>query len=413
MTRFFSFDAFYKQVKNATPIQPWRLPILHKRFASRRALQKVGYVFVELVLPYLWKSYMINGKDYYRLQLLSSSFLRSYDSSFFFTLWLQYYEKGRGIPQYDSERRLETLYREFHGSILLRLFINKIQRECRSVAIAGSFAMCRYLEDACLESFEPGDIDIFIAGRENFWICVGTIDSQVLDPLGLSMCDVKKDKEYDSDSSSERRSTSRETIREYHSNSSSGGRSRSRQRRKTRRRSRKRTTPWRLSVLTRAVEDYANATEGLHTDNERRELTATSRHIPFQLRPQRYRVLHAVRVLADDVPSRRENHIPQALRPLNVVLIEGRHGNKDVPSTNFATFVCSSFDILPCSIALVGEGLYDFKFQASQKVFQCLRDRELHLTEYAFSCNFHTVNAQMSRILKYIRRGFSWKAAGS
>ena len=61
-----------------------------------------------------------------------------------------------------------------------------------------------------------------------------------------------------------------------------------------------------------------------------------------------------------------------------------------------------------CSVSLTLDADQHYQFAATNDAFQALRDKQLLLTETAFSNYTDDVEPQMGRIAKYMQRGFRW-----
>ena len=109
-------------------------------------------------------------------------------------------------------------------------------------------------------------------------------------------------------------------------------------------------------------------------------------------------------------------HLNKILLPINIIVVEVLH--TDGSQNTFAASICKSFDISVCAIELTVEEHLQFNYKGYGTALEDLRSHRLRLNTTAFSrlsaaatLNDYksALHRQMSRIWKYIMRGFSWQ----
>ena len=94
------------------------------------------------------------------------------------------------------------------------------------------------------------------------------------------------------------------------------------------------------------------------------------------------------------------------MTPINIIQIEPANGAQ--PLFDFSSFICSGFDFQHCAISLhISENLV-YGFRGSKSAFRALRNKKLVLQNGVFAYSRFGIRAQMMRVAKYARRGFSW-----
>ena len=142
------------------------------------------------------------------------------------------------------------------------------------------------------------------------------------------------------------------------------------------------------------------------TSERLRELLRTKENLPGRVVPQLYKIVSTKRLNVGPASALETHPLPEAVICVNVIQVA--MGHEKGPISNFSRLVCSSFDVLPCAIAVTVNENGKFEYVARREAFECLHRRQLRLTHHAFSCQTQSVALQLSRIAKYIGRGFTW-----
>ena len=74
-----------------------------------------------------------------------------------------------------------------------------------------------------------------------------------------------------------------------------------------------------------------------------------------------------------------------------------------------AAFVCAEFDMLHCAISLRVNADLSYSFAASKEAMEAWEFQHLRLRDVCFRGDEMAVEKLMTRILKYIERGFSFR----
>ena len=134
-------------------------------------------------------------------------------------------------------------------------------------------------------------------------------------------------------------------------------------------------------------------------------LEHTINHIPQRNEDASYSVRHTWKVTAHSNVTNRS--LPAVLRPLNVVCIDMLSNNEE---GLFSDAVAHSFDLQHCMVSLriTEDGLY--KYVMSSYTRSCVAQKKLVLRQTAFRGYTveDAIQRQLHRILKYLKRGFSW-----
>ncbi len=168
---------------NNAVLFPWRQCLLERRCPQVTSpLYPIG-ILSKIALPVLSSSYLLTGKDIFRLEAVASACVQLSSANHFFRRWLLLHEDGRGTL-FSTTR---FLFAEYEAAILQRCFLRRIQQLPFSVVLAGSYPAAMYLQSRGNTLWQPNDIDIFTFDAMQFAHIVRLYHEILTVPLGLSI----------------------------------------------------------------------------------------------------------------------------------------------------------------------------------------------------------------------------------
>lgn len=334
-----------------------------------------NYLFVK-VFQVWWRRcdelYVIDADKLFALSMLCKDLECIPSAIDHFRKWLIREESGRG----GLRRDVNAVYMEYHASRLMRLFLRKVLSIKPTPVIAGGFPAAMWAEKMSYISWRPRDVDIFLFDVEEMKIVQGLYESMVTRPLRRTMY-VQIWKGYDPSLAAERSLDEVGVCRRRVSNVDSPEALRRRIKR------------W-LRFHVERTDEYP----------ELKWLDRTIHHLQHRCVSQQYKVVSTKCLKFIDNPW-------CATLPINLIHIAPQSA---VIVNEGNRFVCENFDITLCCVALdeVKEDLTMGTFLGFHGAFEALRKCDLCLTDRAFSCQVVNVSYQMSRLCKYMRRGYSF-----
>ena len=301
--------------------------------------------------------------------------------------WLMFHERCR-FPQ---NMCMFLLHHEYNASRIMRLFLREVLCNFQGAVIAGGFAASRFSQYQYHETWRTNAIDIFVSTKEEVKAIICLYKSKVAKPLSQIFFVTER---MFSDTSLE------ESQIEGEERHSLIGRGTQQQRRES----------LNINLLHSRILDWidgyplASSSEAIFLKDGGLEaedihmLHETLANLPDTFGTSNYKI-----------QSTHKMHMPRAklaaVIPVNVILMK-----PSCPTAyleNRARYVCSSFDITLCSVALeeISSTLDILRFSYYNDSDLALRDKKLILTRTAF---LHCLPMQMKRILKYLRRGYRW-----
>ena len=109
------------------------------------------------------------------------------------------------------------------------------------------------------------------------------------------------------------------------------------------------------------------------TSERVQELIRTKEHLPGRVVPQLYKIVSTKRLNVAPTSASETHALPEAVICVNVIQVA--MGHEKGPISNFSSLVCSSFDVLPCAIAVTVNDNGKFEYVARRETFDCLHRR--------------------------------------
>ena len=365
----------------------WRTVLYESMPNKTVAAQVIG----NLVFPWSLSCYALSGQELFRLELVCRACVQSVSAAVTFRRWLVKYEAGRGSVFLCTA----SLYVEYHAAHLQRVFLRRVRQYSTSVVIAGSFPASMYMETLGRAEWRPDDIDIFLMNEALVEVLHHDYLETVLLPLGLILQSTKGKTSYrDPCDTDTRERVSIEDFDDLMYLEDS-------------------VTMWIDHFLQHICHGHPQIEyAGLKMMREDLEvlLHNTAAHVPRKLHAPDYYVLQSRRLeprraKAGPVQAN-SSFLPTSLLPINIIMIQPCE--PAIPNDDFPAFVCRNFDITLCSVALTVHDDLQYSFVEYDSAFRALRARKIVLRDRAFSCVPRFVGTQMSRITKYLMRGFRW-----
>ncbi len=132
------------------------------------------------------------------------------------------------------------------------------------------------------------------------------------------------------------------------------------------------------------------------------ELQRTADFVSYPIRKQAYRIVHS-----DRIAPVLHMKVPRLLRTVNIILVEARTPGQE--PEDFPRFICRNFDIITCGISLHVQADLGPSFRDHDGSLALAREKTIRLRECAFACQETSVEIQMRRLWKYVRRGFRFE----
>ena len=341
--------------------------------------------------------------DLARLEMIAVAFVRAEPVRAFMHRWLHQHAftlcigeslHDCGFSEDIDSGNARVVYKHFMCMRLMCRFFHQVLCSIPNSVIAGSFPAACYYRRYHSSCWKPNDVDIFIFNETEIASIESMYSSCVLAPFGFDVLRSKWMASFSDRSSSDATSTA----------------------------SSQDTPPVSTSLLEASqvrvyVQEWVTRYErrlvaflrGFSTDDFERNphgIVRTMRmavhHVPDPVQPQSYRVVKSIK-LRPDAPSSTSS---PALLPVNLILVQ-RQVPDDV-SVKPNAFICAGFDITACCVSLLVKENLDFDFEVFEGADDALQHRHLKLKGNAFATQSHSVQVQMSRIYKYITRGFNW-----
>lgn len=394
-----------------------RLELFHRRAGLEMESRDVASHFINVVWRHIRFLYLLDGQEQSRLQLLCASMVYIICPRQCFLDWLRKHEPNRGCIDY-SFFTMGRLYREYHGSLLQRLYLKRLLSQrgrggqstgtCKSVLgedsddekgplLTGSYPLAMFMEGEFASGREwgPNDIDVFVTSSEsveNFveWYC-----EMVIVPLQLRLKNVSwKSYPFDEHHDEIRgRVVSSEDVPSV----------------KYSHLSRMQLCDLIASWLREKLpecEECLNFEGGSSQESLRlqEKLETIEEHVPKRFASPTYKIVESFKLF----PKRgcfAGASVPSSLLPINLirVCLEPSVRDSDFPSTVF-----SNFDLLNCQVeATVAEDL-SLGVWSSDIVRDLNRQRRLQFSTNSFASGRGNVHRTMTRVVKYMERGFHW-----
>jgi hypothetical protein len=297
----------------------------------------------------------------------------------------------------------EDLLWEYRAMIGYLGFVCRAPRAVANAFVVGGSALAYALREMEQPSFQPGDADIFVWSDDDAHTLIDLYQNEVVVPLGLKM--IRKRNVFSWRDGNLVNADEELVVAEDDDTD----------------------TLWTPEDLRHAVQtwlvDYFEWVvyhPSLDVDARRSMLMALEAmqpicdYLPDMVRQQEYRVevsYHCQPFVTSSRPKPRLSgpcFKPHTLPQLNVIVLSRP---ADVPaSVDTTQFVCSNFDISACSCVLRVRPDLSFIVEGFCGALVAAQDRRLVLRNVAFSCSYTDVEYQMARIIKYVRRGFSFGA---
>ena len=138
-------------------------------------------------------------------------------------------------------------------------------------------------------------------------------------------------------------------------------------------------------------------------------LRDTTKHLPTTFRTPAYKILASIKIRPYEAMTQ---ILPATLSNINLILVHipmyDDASMMALQRHEYTSVLCSNFDITLCAVALNVDECLVYQYETFLDASADIRENKLSLTSCAFSSERNRVNYQMSRIWKYVLRGFRW-----
>ena len=341
-------------------------------------MRAVVDVLVKIVLPRCEELYISTGAERLRISSVAQGFSPRRKVLVEYRRWLCRQESSRGyfLPG------IHRIYREYHASKLQRCYLHRLRAMESPCVVAGGFASAMFLAQASVCAWHTNDIDIFVGDKDIFKRLLHLYKEVLADPLHLQVQTSFWSRARGSDEECEYPHFLKSPRERWHGEYEES----------------------RAVPLRERIEDWLQMAliEETITPSMHKVLARVREFVPVEPTPQTYVIQATLRAHC----SSAQHDVPQALVPLNIILVTLPHHITSEPAA--ASFICNGFDITACCTALMVNDDLSFTFLEYHKAFDALLHAELILRPPAFAGETRSVSAQMRRLIKYLQRGFHW-----
>ena len=332
-------------------------------------------IFVDVALV----QYFLDGCAFHRLQMLCAFTADAAPSVRTFESWLRCNDTIQANRICRLPRRV---YVQYNASRLLRLFLRAVTIHIPTAVIAGSFAASMYLKSIGVRcSWRPNDIDIFVFAEKHMQHVMQLYVQLFVDTMGgrLLRVGARRGSRVVQFGARRVRSEEEELSFQYTRFSSVAKGNQTRM------------------ECSRAIRAFLHEKDlrKLHVNSLLRNVEL---HLPQTFCQREYRIIDVEKMTL-------KGNAPTTNLPVNVIVVEPFNDVVD-----FKRFICESFDISLCSIAVerINDELQFTNFGGFNNAFADLRMKKLRLMSTSFAINAKGIHHQMNRVSKYLERGYSW-----
>ena len=371
------------------------------------------------------RDYLMDAAEVCAVECVCGGTLLSEPMSSFIDNWLSSHpEHGEVEPATSYMAK----YQMYHGRRLTRRFIREVQRHRSSAVVAGSFVTALYARMFDRITWSPNDMDVFVTSYEDYvWvdelfmkkIAVASGQSLVRTTSTGRACsssflhayeDTSESSPVGGESGVDNTTWSDSTsipdeeagsdtfdldpMRNPTSSTSSAGVPVSS------------VVDWIANFTNRRVAhmyvgERKSGGQDTCTVAVMRELERTLNHLPVLKTERNYDLERTCRITCV---------CPQgttpAFVPLNIIQVSWTEPH--CGEFNTAKGIIQGFDLTPCCIAVTVDNDDHCIFQDAHGACMAIRSKTMACTTSAFQHRIAPVEVQMTRILKYLRRGFRW-----
>ena len=374
------------------------------------------------------RDYLLDAAEVCVVECVCSGTLLSEPMSFIIDTWLSSHPE-HGVV--DPAMNYIVKYRMYHSSRLTRCFMREIQQNSTSAVVAGSFVTALYARMFDRITWAPNDMDVFVTSYEDYV----RVDDLFMKKIAVA------GRQSLTRTTSTGRACSSSFLRPYEDTSESspaGGESGD----DTITWSDSTLTPdeddgseifgrdpmipvrnstswvWSAGVPSSSVADWIaslstsrkahmyvgeqmSGAEDTNIAAVMQELVRTVNHLPALKTRRKYDLRRTCRISCDCPPG-----TAPSFTPLNIIQVswtEPHYGE-----FNTAQGIIEGFDIVPCCIAVTVDSEDRCIFQDAHGARMAIRSKTMACTTLAFQNRIAPVGVQMTRILKYLQRGFRW-----